>query len=110
MSARLPTSRVPRSSPRPSARAATLVVPANDSSGVKPNTRLASAIASRTELSGDVPGLQSVATAIGILCARISSTGGHCVSFNVTNAPGNKTATVPALLIARMPEADVYSR
>ena len=64
-SARLPTSSVPRSSRRPSASAACRVVPARHSCGVSRNSRDASIIAVLNEQIGEVPGLQSVATAIG---------------------------------------------
>ena len=40
-------------------------------------------IASRIDVIGDVPGLQSVATAIGTPCLRKSSTGGAWVSRRV---------------------------
>ena len=48
----------------PKALAASLVTPAKHSSGVRLKVFDASVIASLIEQSGDVPGLQSVATAI----------------------------------------------
>ena len=68
-SARWPSAIVPRSA-RPRARAAFLVTPASASSGVRRNNVHAKFSISTSEITGDVPGLQSVATAIGTPCAR----------------------------------------
>ena len=86
-----------------------MVVPRNASSGVSLKYVQASCIACRNDSSGDVPGLQSVATAIGTPCARNSSSGGSVVSRNTWNAPGSSTATVPAAAIARTPASSVCS-
>ena len=67
-------------------------------------------MASRTDNSGEVPGLQSVAIAIGTPVSRNAWTGGCLVSFSVRNAPGNSTALVPARAIAVIPAALEYSR
>lgn len=75
ISARFPTSSVPRSASRPSARAPSRVIPASDSAGVRPNSVQAMFIARRGDSSGEVPGLQSVATAIGMPAARRAATG-----------------------------------
>ena len=69
MSARCPTASVPRSA-RPSARAALRVTPASASRGVSRNSVHAMFIISGSDVAGDVPGLQSVAIAIGTPCAR----------------------------------------
>ena len=61
----MPASIVPISCARPSARAALMVMPASASSGVRPNRVQAMFIASVGVSSGEVPGLQSVAMAIG---------------------------------------------
>jgi hypothetical protein len=68
---------VPRSF-SPSAFAALPVTPASASSGVMRNSVQAMFMASSSELIGDEPGLQSVATAIGTWCLRKSSMGGSC--------------------------------
>jgi len=81
-SARLPGSRLPRSE-SPSARAACNVAPASAYSGVKRNSVHAMFSIVRIEVQGEVPGLQSVATAIGTPCRRSRSTGGALVSRSV---------------------------
>ena len=68
-SAHLPASSVPVSDSSPSARAASRVVPAMHSSTVMPNSVAAMFIVRSSEVSGDVPGLQSVATAIFTPCS-----------------------------------------
>ena len=70
-----PAAMLPTECARPSARAALIVIPASASSGVRPNKVQAMFIASVGESSGEVPGLQSVATAIGTLCLRSSVDG-----------------------------------
>ena len=55
----------------------------------------------RIDNNGDVPGLQSVATAIGTPCSRNASSGGSRVSRSTWNAPGSSTATAPDAAIAR---------
>jgi hypothetical protein len=57
-----------------------MVIPATASSGVNPNKVHALLIASVGDSKGDVPGLQSVAMAIGTLCLRSSATGGFFFS------------------------------
>ena len=79
MSARWPTASVPRSA-SPSARAACRVTPASASSGVRRNSVHAMFSISSSDVAGEVPGLQSVATAIGTPWARIAAIGGSCVS------------------------------
>ncbi|STS81262.1 Uncharacterised protein [Klebsiella pneumoniae] len=66
---------------RPSARAAWRVTPAHASSGVRPNLTQAMFIARCRLAKGLVPGLKSVATAIGTWYLRSSSTGGLRVSL-----------------------------
>ena len=65
---------------RPSARAASRVIPASDSSTVRPNRMQAMLAISRSEAKGEVPGLRSVATAIGTPARRRAATGGACFS------------------------------
>ena len=77
MSAFLPTSSVPVVSPRPSARAAWRVAPASASSGVRPNSVQAMFSISSSEPTGALPGLLSLATAIGTLFSRSAATGGR---------------------------------
>ena len=72
----LPAAMLPMVCASPSARAALIVIPAIASSGVRPNRVHAMFIASVGDSKGEVPGLQSVATAIGTLCLRSSATGG----------------------------------
>ncbi len=79
-SADLPGAMLPTSLSIPSARAALSVIPAMASSGVRLNKVQAMFIARVGESNGEVPGLQSVATAIGTLCLRSRSTGGLAVS------------------------------
>ena len=79
-SAALPAAMLPVSWASPSARAALMVMPASASSGVRPNRVQAMFIASVGDSIGEVPGLQSVAMAIGTLCLRSSATGGFCFS------------------------------
>jgi len=79
-SACFPAAMLPVLWARPSARAALIVIPEIASSGVRPNRVQAMFIASVGESMGDVPGLQSVATAIGTLCLRSSATGGFFFS------------------------------
>ena len=50
--------------------------------------------------SGDVPGLASVATAVGTPASRSAAMGGNCVLPSVQKAPGNIT-TAGARLLAR---------
>ena len=66
-SAALPGAMLPICSSRPSARAALMVIPASASSGVRPNSVQAMFIAKVGDSKGEVPGLQSVAIAIGHL-------------------------------------------
>ena len=68
---------------RPSARAALIVIPATASSGVNPNKVHAMFIARVGDSNGEVPGLQSVAMAIGTLCLRSNATGGFRFSCSV---------------------------
>ena len=56
----------------PSARAASRVTPARHSSTVRRNSVAAMFMVSSSEVSGEVPGLQSVASAIGTPCRRNS--------------------------------------
>ena len=56
------------------------VMPARASSGVRRKSVQAICIASSGEVIGDVPGLQSVATAIATPASRSFSTGGALVS------------------------------
>ena len=79
-SARLPTSRVPTSLCRPSARAACTVAPSSASRGVRRHRVQAMFSASSSEVMGEVPGLQSVAIASGTPAARKASIGGALVS------------------------------
>ena len=71
-----PASIEPVCFPNPRACAALIVTPARHSSTVSLKSVAAMFIASRSEVSGDVPGLQSVATAIGTPTRRSASTGG----------------------------------
>ena len=64
----------------PSARAAFRVAPASASSGVSRNSVHAMFSISSSDVHGDVPGLQSVETAIGTPCRRSKSIGGTFVS------------------------------
>ena len=64
-SQRLPRSSVPTSPSRPSARAASRVTPAIASSTVSRNNVAAMFMISSSEVTGEVPGLLSVAIAIG---------------------------------------------
>ena len=74
---------VPQSASSPSASAPLRVKPAMHSSTVMRNSVAAMFIASSGEVSGDDPGLQSVARAIGTPWRRIASTGGACRSRRV---------------------------
>ncbi|MCY1558605.1 hypothetical protein D9M68_955560 [compost metagenome] len=67
-------------------------------------------IASSSEVIGEVPGLLSVATAIGTPAARKAATGGGVVSRRTKKAPGSSTATVPPSFMAAMPSAVRCSR
>ena len=62
----MPTRSAPRSSPSPSARAALTVTPRSVSVAVIRNITHAMFIAVSSDAIGDVPGLQSVETAIGM--------------------------------------------
>ena len=79
-SACLPAAMLPMLWARPSARAALIVIPASASSGVRSNRVHAMFIARVGDSNGEVPGLQSVAVAIGTLCFLSSATGGLRVS------------------------------
>ena len=57
-----------------------VVMPATASSGVRPNNVQAMLMASVSDSRGEVPGLQSLATAIGTLCLRSTAIGGFCFS------------------------------
>ena len=57
-------------------------------------------MALRNEQTGAVPGLQSLATAIGTFFALRASMGGSCVSASVRNAAGSNTATASDSAIA----------
>ena len=77
--ASIPVRSMPRSfSPR--ARAALRVTPASASSGVRRNSVQPMFRMSSSEEIGEVPGLQSVASAIGTPARRSASTGGRRVS------------------------------
>ncbi len=106
----MPTSSVPISPASPSARAASRVTPAEHSSTVSRNSVAPMFIASSSEVIGEVPGLQSVASAIGTPAARSAATGGSLVSRVKYQAPGSSVATVPAPAIATMPAVSRYSR
>ena len=67
----------------PSAQAAFVVVPCNASSGVMRNKVQAMFIASVSEVMGDEPGLQSVATAMGTPAWRRAAMGGSWTSRKV---------------------------
>ena len=69
----------------------------------------AALIAAVIEASGDVPGLQSVATAIATPCLRNRSIGGSTVSLSISQAPGNSTATTPAPAMAFTPASSECS-
>ena len=62
----MPARSIPRSSPSPSARAALIVTPRSTSAAVMRNSTHAMFIASNSDAIGEVPGLQSVETAIGM--------------------------------------------
>ena len=62
------------------ANPALTVIPASASSGVRPNKVQAMFIARVGDSIGEVPGLQSVAMAIGTWCLRSSATGGFFFS------------------------------
>ena len=94
----------------PSARAACRVTPASASSGVSRNSVQAKFSISTSEPTGEVPGLQSVAIAIGTRSARSAAIGGTRVSRSTWKAPGSSTATVPARAIAATPASFEYSR
>ena len=79
-SAALPASSVPRLSAMPSAWAALRVTPASASSGVMRNRVHAMLSINKSELTGDEPGFESVAMAIGTPAARNASIGGSLVS------------------------------
>ena len=64
----------------PSACAAARVTPMRHSSTVMRNSVAAMFMTSSGEVSGEVPGLQSVASAIGTPCLRSRSMGGTRVS------------------------------
>ncbi len=66
----MPGAMLPTRCARPSARAALTVIPVSASSGVRPNKVHAMFIARVGDSIGEVPGLQSVATAIATLCLR----------------------------------------
>ena len=68
--------RLPIVSPSPSACAAQTVKPRSASSGVMRKTVQARFIASSGETSGEVPGLQSVAIAMGMASSRNRASGG----------------------------------
>ena len=76
----LPTSSVPISPARPSAAAALRVTPRRHSVTVIRNRVAAMFITSSGEVIGEVPGLQSVASAIRTPAARSASIGGSLVS------------------------------
>ena len=71
---------MPISPPSPSARAALTVIPRNASTTVIRNNVAAMFRTSNGDVSGDVPGLQSVASAIGTPAARNAAIGGSTVS------------------------------
>jgi hypothetical protein len=79
-SARWPGASLPTSVSMPSAVAAFRVTPASASAGVKPNKVHAMFSISSSDVHGDVPGLQSVAIAIGTPCWRRLAIGGNRVS------------------------------
>jgi hypothetical protein len=56
------------------------VTPSRHSSTVSRKKVAAMFIVSNSEVSGEVPGLESLEMAIGTLCLRRRSTGGFCVS------------------------------
>src|SRR5688572_13588168 len=80
MSAILPGSMLPRTLRRPSARAALRVTPRSASSVVSPNCVQARFMLSCSDASGELPGLRSLATAIGTRFTRSNSIGGRLVS------------------------------
>ncbi|MCY1234899.1 hypothetical protein D9M72_474960 [compost metagenome] len=69
-SADLPTSMVPVSASRPRARAASRVVPARHSATVSRKNVADMFMVRSSEVSGEVPGLQSVAIAIRAPASR----------------------------------------
>jgi len=73
---------VPMSPSLPSARAASRVTPAMVSSTVRPKSVAAMLSVRRSEVIGDVPGLLSVAIAIGTPWRRRLAIGGTCFSRN----------------------------
>lgn len=76
----LSASSVPVSCASPRAAAALRVTPSRHSSTVMKNSVAAMFMVSSNEVSGDVPGLQSVASAIATPLARKRATGGLRVS------------------------------
>ncbi len=76
----LPASRLPVSAASPRAVAALIVTPAKHSSTVILNRVAAMFITVSSEVKGEVPGLQSVASAIATPAARKASIGGLTVS------------------------------
>lgn len=76
----MPARSWPRRSLRPSARAASRVNPAMHSSTVMRNNVAAMFIASSGLVSGEVPGLQSVASASSTPAVRSAAIGGSWVS------------------------------
>ena len=93
----------------PSAFAACTVAPCSACSGVILKCVQASAIANRTDSSGAVPGLQSLAMAMATPCCSNKAIGGSLVSRNTWNAPGNNTATVPCSAIFKTDASLLYS-
>src|SRR6056297_1063308 len=81
-SARKPGAMRPQSS-SPRARAALTVTPRKASAGVRRNRVQPIFMASRIEVRGEEPGLQSVESAIGTPCSRKAVTGGSCFSCSV---------------------------
>src|SRR5260370_173658 len=94
----------------PKARAACRVAPLKASSGVKPNSVQAMLRASKIDVQGEVPGLQSVAIASATPASRNDATGGGVVCRRVKYAAGKSTATVPATARERAPATLKYSR
>ncbi len=63
-----------------------------------------------SDVQGEVPGLESVATAMATPASRSNATGGGVVWRRVYYAPGSSTATVPAAASAAAPPALRYSK
>ena len=76
----LPRSSVPMSPSLPSARAASRVTPAMVSSTVRPKSVADMLSVRRSDVIGEVPGLLSVAIAIGTPWRRKFAIGGTCFS------------------------------